>query len=286
MPPHSDNRHELTAGLRALRLDGGLSTTELARHLGWSQSKVSRVERGVTLAKPAEVEEWAQALHADPELSRRLLELAEQQGVELLEWKRALAPGRRKVQQEIQMLEVAASAIWVCPLDVVPGLAQTARYAEGMFRMGRDRALSDRELTEAVEARLARQAVLINPSKRFKMLLTETALRRSLLPKADMIAQIERLIEVSRLPTVEMGVIPFAARERTHTYHGFSVLGDPDADDGALVLAETVTRTLTVREPDEVREYIAHYNRLAEGAVFGDELVALLRGISAQAPWS
>jgi hypothetical protein len=52
------------------------------------------------------------------------------------------------------------------------------------------------------------------------------------------------------------------------------------------MLAETVTRMLTVRAPEEVREYIEHYDRLAEGAVFGDELRALLAEISAQAPWS
>jgi transcriptional regulator with XRE-family HTH domain len=286
LPTHPDERHHLAAGLRGLRLDAALSTTQLAQRLGWSQSKVSRVERAVTLAKPTEVEAWTRELGAPPALRQELIELAERQGVELLEWKRAVAPGRRRVQEEISALETAASTIWVYGMDVVPGLTQTAPYAEVMFRMGQDRAISDREVAEAVEARLARQAVLGDPAKRFRLMCTETALRRSLLPRDEMRAQLERLIEVSNMPTIELGVIPFSARERTHTYHGFSILGDPDVDDSALVLAETVTRTLTVRDRDEVREYIAHYRRLAEGAVFGEELRALLREISAQAPWS
>lgn len=286
MPTHSDDRHELVTGLRALRLDLGRSTTELANQLGWSQSKVSRVERGVTLAKPGEVDAWARALRASPELRKRLIELAEQQGVELARWKQAVAPGRRRRQEEIQALEAAAGVIWVFAPNIVPGLAQTARYAETMFRMGRDQGLSVEEVAGAVEARLARQAALNDPDKRFELLFTETAVRRSLLPRADMLAQLSRLVEVSQLVNVQMGVIPFATREHTHTYHGFSVLGDPDTDERALALASTVTRRLTVREPDEVREYIAHYRRLAEGAVFGDELVKLLREISAQAPWS
>lgn len=98
--------------------------------------------------------------------------------------------------------------------------------------------------------------------------------------------QLSRLARVAQLPNVEMGAIPFKARERTHTYHGFTILGDPDVDESALVLAETVTRVLRIRDPDEVREYIAHYERLAEGAVFGDELLTLLRETSAEAPWS
>lgn len=286
MPTHSDDRQELAAGLRALRLNVGLSTTELARRLGWSQAKVSRLERGVTLAKPAEVVEWTRQLHATPELRRRLIELAEEQGIELLEWKRAMAPGRRRVQEEINTLEAAASAIWVFSMDVLPGLSQTAQYAEAMFRIGRDRAISDQEAAEAVEARMNRQAALNNRSKRFKLLYSEAALRRSLLTKAAMQAQIDQLIEMASLPNVEMGVIPFSARERTHTYHAFAILGDPRVDDNAMVLAETVTRTLTIRAADEVREYIAHYERLAEGALFGDDLPRLLREVSEEAPWA
>lgn len=263
-----------------------MSTTELARVLGWSQSKVSRVERGVTLAKPDEVADWSRALHAPADLRRRLAELSERQAIELITWKQQVAPGRRKRQEEIKELEAAASTIWVCPLAVVPGLAQTARYAETIFRIGRDRAISDDEVNGAVTARMARQEALRDRTKRFKMLFTETAVRRSLLPGVDMRQQLERLIEVARLHNVEMAMIPFATRERALSYHGFSILGDPDVDSRALVIVGTVTRTLTIRDPDEVREYIAHYDRLAEGAVFGDELVTLLREISAEAPWS
>ncbi|HEY4003744.1 MAG TPA: helix-turn-helix transcriptional regulator [Pseudonocardia sp.] len=286
MPNHSDDRQDLASSLKALRLDAGLSTTELARRLGWSQSKVSRVERGVTLAKPAEVDEWARMLHAASTQRRRLIELAEQQGVELLEWKRAVAPGRRRLQQEIEELESAASVAWEFSMDVVPGLVQTARYAEAMFRIGRDRAIPDQEVEEATTARLARQAVLDHPGKRFNLLFSETAVRRSVLPRADMQAQLRQLVTVSQRPNVQLGMIPFSAAERTHTYLAFAVLGDPDREQNALMLAETVTRTLTVRAPEEVREYIEHYDRLAEGAVFGDELRALLAEISAQAPWS
>jgi len=283
---HSDDRQELASSLRALRLDAGLSTTGLARQLDWSQSKVSRVERGVTLAKPAEVDEWARVLHAPAEDRRRLIELAEEQGVELLEWKRAMAPGRRRLQEEIHELEVACSTMWVFSMNIVPGLAQTRSYAETVFRIDQDPIPSESEIAEATEARLARQAVLEDPAKRFKLLCTEAALRRSLLPDDAMRSQIQRLIEVAALPTVELGVIPFSARERVHTVHAFAVLGDPNVYENALVLAELVTRGLTIRTLEEIRGYIKHYQALAEGAVFGDELVALLRGISAQAPWS
>ncbi len=197
-----------------------------------------------------------------------------------------MAPGRRRLQEEINTLEAAASVIWVFSMDVIPGLVQTKRYAEGMIRLDHNPVPSEEEIVESAEARLARQAVLNDPAKRFKLLFAETALRRSLLPREDMQAQIARLIEVTRLPNVEIGVIAFATRERTQTFHAFAVLGDPDVDDNAIVLAELLTRGLTIRAPDEVREYIAHYERLAEGALFGDDLLRLLREVSEEAPWS
>lgn len=285
MPSRSDERQELAAGLRALRHDAGLSTTQLARRLGWSQAKVSRLERGVTLAKPAEVGSWARLLHAEPELRHRLVELAEEQRIELLEWKRAMAPGRRRAQEEVNAIEAAASIIWVFSMDMLPGLAQTAQYAEVMLRIGRDRTISDQEAAAAAQAQTARQAALRDRSKRFKLLCSEAALRRSLLGKAAMRAQLGQLMEIAGLPNVEMGVIPFSTRERTHTYHAFAILGDPEVDDSSMVLAESVTRTLTIRAVDEIREYISHYERLAEGALFGDDLARLLLEVSEEAPW-
>jgi transcriptional regulator with XRE-family HTH domain len=283
---HPDDRRKLASGLRALRLDGGLSTTELAKRLGWSQAKVSRVERGVTLAKPPEVDQWAAELNCAPELRRHLVALAEREGLELTRYKQAAAPGRRKRQEEIKDLESRASTLWMCPIFIVPGLTQTRQYASMIFTIGRSRAAPSDEVADAVAARMARQSVLDDDSKNFNMLFAETAVRRSLLAKDEMKEQIERLIEESRRENVSMGMIPFAARERTLMYHGFSIIGDPDVDERSVALVSTLTRSITIRDPDEVREYIAHYRRLAEGAVFGDELRGLLREISEEAPWS
>jgi transcriptional regulator with XRE-family HTH domain len=281
----SEPRQELAGGLHALRLNAGLSTTELGNRLGWSQSKVSRVERGITLAKPADVDEWTRLLRAEPELRRRLMELAEQEGVQLTEWKRAMAPGRRRVQEEIRALEADASVIWEFSFDVIPGLAQTGPYAETMFRLAQNLAAPDEDMADVVQARLDRQDVLTEPSKRFKLLFSEAALHRSLLAPDAMQRQLDRLAEVAKLPTVELGVLPFSARERVQTYHAFAILGDPDLDQNALVLAETVTRGLTIRATEEVRSYVDHYNALAEAALYGDDLLSLLAELSARAPW-
>ncbi len=286
MSIHPDQRHELAAGLRALRDDKLVSTRQLATLLRWSQSKVSRVSRGATLPKPDEVEDWARALDAPADERRRLMALAEQAGIQLTEWKREVAPGRRKLQAEIGTMESAASAVWLFGMDVIPGLAQTGPYAEMMFRLGQHLAPDADDIAAVVDARLTRQAVLDSPDKKFKLLCTETAFRRHLLGQPAMLDQIQRVLEVAALPNVEFGVIPFAANERTHTYHAFAVIGDPQHDHSAIVLVETVTRGLTIRAEEEVASYVAHFNDLATAAVTGADLTVFLQEVAANATWS
>jgi transcriptional regulator with XRE-family HTH domain len=286
MSIHPDQRHELAAGLRALREDKRVSTRQLATRLKWSQSKVSRVSRGTTLPKSDEVEDWARALDAPADERRRLMVLAEQAGIQLTEWKREVAPGRRKLQAEIGTMESAASVVWLFGMDVIPGLAQTGPYAEMMFRLGQHQAPDADDIAAVVDARLTRQAVLDNPNKKFKLMCTETAFRRHLLGRDAMLDQIQRVLEVAALANVEFGVIPFAARERTHTYHAFAVIGDPQRDDAAIVLVETVTRGLTIRAEEEVTGYIEHYNDLAKAAITGDDLPGFLQEVAENTPWS
>lgn len=272
------DREQLAASLRALREDSGLSTTKFAALLGWSQSKVSKSERGVTAPGPDDVAAWARASSADTATTERLVELAERVSAELTEWRRALAPGRRRLQEEIHRLESAASVTRVFAPDVVVGLAQTRPYAEAMFRLGRPPVPPD-EVPELVDARLARHAVLDDPSKSFVLLMSEMAVRRRLLAADDMRDQLQWLVGLSERPNADLGVIPFDAEERVHQYHGFAIIGDPAHDDGSLVLAETVTRSLTIRAPAEINDYIAHFDELRLAALEGDALRAFLQEV-------
>ena len=278
-----EDRRRLASALRDLRTDAGLSTTQLANQLGWSQSKVSKTELGRSLPQPGDVETWARATGAGAELRGELVEIASRAALQATEWRRELAPGRRRKQEEIQRLEAAASLIRVFAPDVVVGLAQTRPYAEAMFRLGR-KVGPPEDLEEVVQARLRRQAVLTDQSKRFELVMGEAALWRRLVAPSAMRAQLHRLFELSMSPNVALGVIPFDGDEQVHQYHGFAVLGDPDVDDEAIVLAETVTRGITVRAVTEVKEYIAHFDALRGAALEGDPLREFLEEVITQMP--
>jgi transcriptional regulator with XRE-family HTH domain len=281
MKERSDDRQHIASVLRALRAEAGLSTTELAERLGWSQSKVSRTELGRTLAKPDEVDAWTRTTKADRVVRDEVLEIARRATAEFTEWRRELAPGRRRVQEEIRRMESAASVTRVFSMQVVPGLAQTWAYAEVMFRLGREGAPADEPLDQVVRARLARQSVLRDKTKTFYLVMSEMALRRRLIPPAEMREQVERLIELSQRRNIMVGVIPFDANEHVQQYHAFGVLGDPDIDDESIVRVETVTRAIRIRAQEEVAQYIAYFEALRTEALEGDELREFLREVVA-----
>lgn len=278
MTGNDEDRQQLAESLRALRERTGLSTTKFAKRVGWSQSKVSKSERGVTTLSPEDVATWARISAADAETMGHLVTLAERAAAQLTEWRRALAPGRVRLQQEIHRLEAASTLTCVFAPDVVVGLAQTRSYAEVMFRMG-EPPIPEDEIPGLVDARLARHAVLTDPAKQFQFLMAETAVRRKLLPTPDMRQQLQRLIELSRRRNVQMGVIPFDAEGQLHQYHGFAIIGDPERDDETMVRAETVTRLLTIRAPAEIAEYVAHFDALRSTALEGEPLQAFLQGL-------
>jgi len=285
-PLHIPERHELAVALHGLRQDARLSTTVLAQRLTWSQSRVSRIERGVTLPTPDDVAHWARATNADPDTRTHLMDLAERAQVQLTEWKRELAPGRRRKQQEMAEHEANASVIRLFGADVVPGLGQTRPYAARMFQLGRTEVTDEPDDLDAVlNARLARQHIL-DSGKRIELLMSEFALHRHLMSGADQRDQINRLIELSTKPNVHVGVIPFAANERVHQYHGYAIYGDPAVDTSAVVLTETLTRGLTIRATDEINQYLEHYQQLDSTALHGDELRTFLQEIAVKVTWS
>ncbi len=114
----TNDRQRLGQALRTLRSAGGLSTTELAAALHWSQSKVSRVERGLTPARPHEVEAWAATTGGAA--SAELLALAASVTREAIDQRRHRAPGAVRAREEVARLAERASLIRAFGIDVIP----------------------------------------------------------------------------------------------------------------------------------------------------------------------
>ncbi len=272
----SPQRLRLAASLRRLRHAAGLSGEELASRLGISQSKLSRLELGDSVPQVTDVSRWGEATGAPHETITELITLAEEVATEATLWRRSLRRGLGRLQRDVQAVETSAMTISNFSPVVLPGLLQTPEYARRLALLAFPEGRPD--IAEGVAARMARQSVVYDESKRLTFVIAEPVLRWRLGPPPIMRAQLDRILGVSDLPNVQVGILT-QDRELTTWYsHGFNLFEDRIDDQDPVVHASTLTTGVTVTDPADVDRYRQVFTRLREAAVFGDQARALLRG--------
>jgi transcriptional regulator with XRE-family HTH domain len=269
-------RHRLAAELHRRRLASGLSTYELARRLGISQSKASRIENGRLPASLAEAEAWARETGASAEEVGSIADLAEHALTEAVAFRGALRARLPDQQRGVAELERAASAVHAFNPVIVPGLLQTAEYAHRIFLAQHPAGGPD--LAAAVAARVERQAVLYDVEKRFEFVIGEAALRWRLGPVAGHLAQLDRLRSVATMPNVEISVVAFDRELPVWHSHAF-VLFDEADEGGGLVHVEAMGAALNLSETAAVQRYREAFAALRAAAVGGAEALDLLNHV-------
>lgn len=272
-----DRNHErLASSLKRLRRDAGYSAHELGRLLGWSQSKVSKIENRRTRPAVKDVHSWLQQCGAPEQLSAELVELASLVGAQTTSWGEANLAGFAATQKIRARREAEATSIAIYQSEVVPGLFQTADYARHLLLT--TSSVTPETVGAAVIARLDRQAVLFDESKTIEAVITEIALRWRPGGVAVQLAQLDRLVSLANLPNVDIGVVSREQQELAILLHSFVLLRCGDLTE---VQVETLTAEVAVREADALVAYEDMFKHQRSYAVRGDELVELIQAISA-----
>jgi transcriptional regulator with XRE-family HTH domain len=266
-------RLELASRIRALRLSAGLTGTELADRLRISQSKVSKIETGRMTPSASDVRTIAGALDAPPAAVEELAEQAESLADRTRRWRATPRPGARP-QQRIVELEAAARTIRTFQAGIVPALLQTADYTRGILAQGRPDD-GDPEAAAVIARRVSRQAVLFDTSKQFEFVMWEAALRQRLCGAQVMAAQLDRLISLSSLPNVEIGILSFDVELEFAPLNGFVIF-----DERAAVV-DAGPSELLLRDPDDVRFYAQAFASYRRVASFAESASALLLRLDA-----
>ncbi|MEU4425865.1 helix-turn-helix transcriptional regulator [Actinoplanes sp. NPDC024001] len=235
---------------RAKKLTGAV----LAKRVGMSQPKISRIERGRGSADPEDILVIARALGADESLARALADRAAQAHDRMTDWRptpESLA-GR---QQDVADWESAARTVRDFQPALLPGLLQTSEYARAAMRAflrlestAAD-GTADAALLAAVTARFRRQEVLADTARSFQFVITEAVLRSRICPPTEMLAQVDHLRKLSGLPHVRLGIIPEGAPVDLPPMHGFTLLDD------TLVVIDVYNTGLTSRGRNDVELY-------------------------------
>lgn len=270
MPPTNESsasnvreaRNALGKRLRELRRQAGMNGRQLAEALGWPASKISKLENGRQTPSDNDIRMWTRATEYEEQTDALLASLRTLE-VQHAEWQRVLRGGLRPYQNRLIERDQKTRNFRGFETTVIPGLLQTAEYARARFVEGSRRLKVPNDIDEAVQGRLQRQEILYRTEKRFHFLITEAALRFLLCPPEVMLGQLDRLLALSQLPNVRLGILAFSAEYTVSPWHGFWLYDDKQ------VLVETYSAALDLRQPQEIELYSDAFEQLASSAVYG-----------------
>ena len=264
-------RRELGTMLRARRTALGITVEDAANHLLVSASKISRIETGQRNITARDIRDLAVLYQLTDEERELLAELAV--GGKARAW---WQPFNLPYYYATYVgLEADAISIRDFAMGVVPGLLQTAQYAEVVARAAAlDR--SEESIRQRVQTRLERQRrVLHDAGTNFSAMIDEGALRRVVGGPAVMQDQLRTLVAASELPNVSIRVVPFAAGPLPVPTNKFIILSFDDLPD--LVFLESLTGQLVLERESDLEPYHDAYAALQQLALpDGDSYERLL----------
>lgn len=262
-------RRALGKRLRALRQQAGLTGVELAGSLSWVGSKISKIENGKQTPTDQDVRAWTAATNAEDQAASLLTALhnLEQQHAE---WQRVLKAGMQSHQLSLSQQDEKTQLFRGFENTVVPGLVQTPEYARARFAQVVMVHKIPNDINEAVKQRMQRQEMLYRPDKRFHLIITEAVLRYRLVLPDIMLGQLDRLMAISSMRNIKLGVIGFTTQYVTDPRHGFWLL------DNDLVRVETYSAELNLRQPQEIELYNRIFEQHAAVASYGAAARAII----------
>ena len=266
------------AKLRRLRTDLGLTREQAADHIRASAWKIHRLENGQVSFKERDLLDLLDLYEVtDPQEIADTLALAREAnhpgwwqhyGDVLPAWFRAYVD-----------LESAASLIRTYEGQYIPGLLQTDDYIRAVVHAAHLTDTSD-EVGRRVRLRMARQTLLTRDQPpRLWAVIDEAALRRPVGGPEVMRGQLERLIEATKLATVTLQLLPFAAGAHPAMAGAFSILRFGDRELPDVVYLEHLTGASYLDKRDEVERYLDIMELLCLQAEPPARTVELLQGI-------
>ncbi|MFJ7624857.1 helix-turn-helix domain-containing protein [Streptomyces sp. NPDC097595] len=265
------NRSELGAALRALRNASGKEAKAVARGAVMSASKLSKIETGKQSPSADDVDRILTAIGVSDDVKAEYMDAARAVATEATAWRLIQRAGLRKAQQRLRETEARTGLLRVFQPALVPGLLQTPEYMRAILSRHDD--LTADTVRRTVSARLERQEALYNDAKRFEFVITEPVLRWLIVPHMVMAGQLDRIASASRMPNVDVRVVPLAGRKHDIANHAFVISDDRTAS------VETVHAEVVVTDPQDVALYVAKFDGFAQSSVRGNELRALLESI-------
>jgi transcriptional regulator with XRE-family HTH domain len=282
--PPAVARQRVRRVLRGARQATPMSQGDVARKLGWSLSKMQRIEGGEVGVSPTDlrallnvygitdVDEVAR-LTQDARVSRR------QRWLTSREHREFLTPALRQLLQ----FEAEAVAIKTYQPVMIPGVLQTPAVAEAVLNW-RETGISDDERRVRFDVRMRRRKRLFQADDAgpdYRAILDESVIKRHIGGPKVMAEQLETLSEIAQRPNVRIRVVPFQKGALIGLVVPFQLLSlSADDDDDAAVYQESYERDQISSDPVAARRSRKFFDDLWDLCLTED---ATLRALAAEA---
>ncbi|MGW1428782.1 helix-turn-helix domain-containing protein [Streptomyces sp. NPDC002431] len=264
------NNISIGRALRELREASGKQAKAVARSAVMSPSKLSKIENEALSPSLIDVERILTALEVSDEVKARLTEAARRAATEATAWRVYRRTGLHKHQDKIRAIEAQTHLMRLFQPACIPGLLQTPEYTRAV--LGRH-CYTDGALEKMMGARLLRQELLYDTSRVFRFLVTESVIRWQIVPPAMMATQLDKLVTMSRIPHVSIGVIPLSVPMTDLPSSSFVLF------DSSLAIVEIPHAEVTTSEARDVELYEKRFDGFARVALVGEEMRAFVSGV-------
>jgi len=252
--------------LRELRKDAGLTARTLAAATGQHYTRVSKIEHGVQAPSDDDIRAWCSACNAEDQVPDLIATLRAVESA-YLEYRRQSRAGMKRVLGTHTLALYERTKIFrIYEHNVIPGLFQTAEYCAAMLTFWTrflDAPNSPNDVEDAVAARMERQRVIYRGDRKFICLLEEQALRTWFGTAETQAGQLDRLLALTSLPNISLGIIPLMTERVAVGSTGFWIFDD------TLAALETPTASIEINRPQELQLYARMFEALKTPAVYG-----------------
>jgi transcriptional regulator with XRE-family HTH domain len=278
---HVVKLRRLRNDLRRARESVGLTQKQVADDVGWSISKIIRLETGAANIMTADV---MALLHeyriTDHDQAERLLAVTRQR--EQAWWWDEYQEVYDDFPQFLNFLafEDSATAIRQFQGLIVPGLLQSEKYVRALIGNVDD----PQPAEQYMHVRLKRQELLRRDGgPEMSFVLDEGVLHRVIGGREVMIDQIAHLKALNAMPHIDIRIVPFTAGMVTGMARSFALLDlseDVDGDVDYVVDVEDISRDTLLRDsPDATSVYVEAFYRIRDIALTVDESNRLMDSI-------
>ncbi|MFG2503817.1 helix-turn-helix transcriptional regulator [Streptomyces sp. NPDC048441] len=241
----------------------GLRVAEFAEAIGYGEDLVRKVERGARIPRPEYLDKADQVLGAKGFISAMKEEMT-----------KARYPKRVR---ELAKLEERAVELSLYSNHNIHGLLQTEDFARALLKTWRP-TLSQDELERAVSARVGRQSIFDrSPAPELSFVQEEVTLRRPIGSKMVLRRQLERLLEVGQLQSIELQVMPTSCGNHPGTAGLIEVLKFGDGT--GVGRSEGAFASRPVSDPRQLRILELRYGIIRAQALSPGESLAFIEQV-------